>query len=346
MKRFLRGQQLRGQRDCRQDVLRARVSTRRHRRSPSRSPPSFGGRAETSDDTAAPLPPQLVNDVTNEVSTGSTLAESFERALALVDGRLGAPRAALILADGSQRVLAIEAAHGMPCDALRLRYGAGVVGRVAEKLHAHRHPGRARRADGALGADRAVGLARSPAQPRLRSPHRRAPVCGGPVGLLCPRCFFAVPHGAERRSAGCGCTGQCVAPPARDPGHRGSANGESGRVLRIREHGRRQRRDAPGVRGDRAGRAHDCDRAHPRRVRNGKGARRASDSRELGPVGGAVHQDQQRGLPRDALRGRAVRPRARRLHRRRRSRPSARSRVPNKGTLFLDEIGDLPHPLR
>ena len=65
------------------------------------------------------------------MSTGSTLAESFERALALVDGRLGAPRAALILADGSQRVLAIEAAHGMPCDALRLRYGAGVVGRVA-----------------------------------------------------------------------------------------------------------------------------------------------------------------------------------------------------------------------
>ena len=47
-------------------------------------------------------------------------------------------------------------------------------------------------------------------------------------------------------------------------------------------------------------------------------------------------------LPRDADRERAVRPRARRLHRRRRAAPRAASSWPHGGTLFLDEIGELP----
>ena len=48
-------------------------------------------------------------------------------------------------------------------------------------------------------------------------------------------------------------------------------------------------------------------------------------------------------LPRDAARGRAVRPRARRLHRRRQRR-DGRFQAADGGTLFLDEIAELPLP--
>ena len=51
-------------------------------------------------------------------------------------------------------------------------------------------------------------------------------------------------------------------------------------------------------------------------------------------------------LPEHAAGERAVRPRARRLHRRARRRAAACSSRPTGGTLFLDEIGDLPLPLQ
>ena len=56
----------------------------------------------------------------------------------------------------------------------------------------------------------------------------------------------------------------------------------------------------------------------------------------------AVRRGQLRGAPRDAARGRAVRPRARRLHRRGRASATAASRPRDGGTLFLDEVAELP----
>jgi Nif-specific regulatory protein len=73
------------------------------------------------------IPPDFVDEVTAD----GTLGESFERAMALLDGRLGGQRAALIVVDAAQR-LAVEVAYGMAPDALRPRYGAGVAGRVVE----------------------------------------------------------------------------------------------------------------------------------------------------------------------------------------------------------------------
>ena len=60
----------------------------------------------------------------------------------------------------------------------------------------------------------------------------------------------------------------------------------------------------------------------------------------------ALRRDQLRGDSGDAARKRAVRLREGRVHRRRASRRSARSRPRNGGTLFLDEIGDLPFALQ
>jgi Nif-specific regulatory protein len=70
-------------------------------------------------------------DFGDEVAAGGTLGEGFERVMAVLEARLGARRAALVMADGAQR-LAVEVAYGMPRDALRPRFGEGVVGRVAE----------------------------------------------------------------------------------------------------------------------------------------------------------------------------------------------------------------------
>ena len=62
--------------------------------------------------------------------------------------------------------------------------------------------------------------------------------------------------------------------------------------------------------------------------------------------GHAVHQGQLRGDSRDAARARAVRPRARRLHRRHRRRRKASSSSPTAARIFLDEIGDMSPPLQ
>jgi Nif-specific regulatory protein len=60
------------------------------------------------------------------------LAEGFDRAMRLLEIRLGARRAAVLLADGGPGLLGAEMVFGMPPGALRLRAGAGVAGRVAE----------------------------------------------------------------------------------------------------------------------------------------------------------------------------------------------------------------------
>ena len=56
----------------------------------------------------------------------------------------------------------------------------------------------------------------------------------------------------------------------------------------------------------------------------------------------AVRRGQLRRDPRDAARERAVRPRARRVHRRRPAPQAGRFEEADGGTLFLDEIGELP----
>jgi Nif-specific regulatory protein len=77
-------------------------------------------------------PEQLVALATvgEELAAGATLAEGFERAMGMLDVRLGAKRSAILVGEGRQ--LNVESTYGMPRDALRARYGAGVSGRVAE----------------------------------------------------------------------------------------------------------------------------------------------------------------------------------------------------------------------
>ncbi len=67
-----------------------------------------------------------------ELAAAPTLAEGFQRAMRLLDQRLGARRAALFVVDAKERGLSVSAAYGMPKEATRARYGVGVAGRVAE----------------------------------------------------------------------------------------------------------------------------------------------------------------------------------------------------------------------
>ena len=85
------------------------------------------------------------------------------------------------------------------------------------------------------------------------------------------------------------------------------------------------------------------DGADPGRERHGQGARRARASTRSSPRGdGPFVAVNCARAPRDAARERAVRPRARRVHRRRRRQRRACFEAADGGTLFLDEIGELP----
>jgi Nif-specific regulatory protein len=80
----------------------------------------------------ASLPEELLAlaHVGEELAAGATLAAGFERAMTMLDKRLGAKRSALFLVEADQ--LAVEVAYGIPSEALRPRYGLGVAGRVAK----------------------------------------------------------------------------------------------------------------------------------------------------------------------------------------------------------------------
>src|SRR5271155_171685 len=83
---------------------------------------------------SASFPEQLtaLASVGEELAAGATLADGFQRAMRLLDQRLGAKHAALVLAEGDQRPLGVDMAYGIVEGALRPRHGDGVAGRVVQ----------------------------------------------------------------------------------------------------------------------------------------------------------------------------------------------------------------------
>jgi Nif-specific regulatory protein len=67
-----------------------------------------------------------------ELAAAPTLADGFQRAIRMLDQRLGARRSALFVVDAKERALSVVATYGMSKEQTRARYGAGVAGRVAE----------------------------------------------------------------------------------------------------------------------------------------------------------------------------------------------------------------------
>jgi Nif-specific regulatory protein len=80
------------------------------------------------------LPDQLsaLAAIGHELTSGSTLAEGFSRAMTLLEEQLGVKRAALFIADAQNRTLTIEATYEASPEDFRPRFGQGVAGRVAE----------------------------------------------------------------------------------------------------------------------------------------------------------------------------------------------------------------------
>jgi Nif-specific regulatory protein len=97
-------------------------------------PETAGQRPDPVRSPGALLPEQLsaLARIGQELTSGGTLADGFQRAMRLVDERLGARRSVLFVADVPQRSLLAEAAYGVSLDDFRPRYGQGVAGRVAE----------------------------------------------------------------------------------------------------------------------------------------------------------------------------------------------------------------------
>ena len=105
-------------------------------------------------------------------------------------------------------------------------------------------------------------------------------------------------------------------------------------------------RPQPGDAGDlpdhRAAHDRRPDGDDQRRVGHRQGAGGARAARLRQAPGGPVRCHQHGGDPARTDRERAVRPRARRLHRRHQRARQGRFEQANGGTLFLDEIGDMP----
>ena len=80
--------------------------------------------------TSLPEPLSALAHVGEELAAGATLADGFERAMRMLDRRLGAKRSALFLVVAGQ--LTVEVAYGVPREALRPRHRLGVAGRVAD----------------------------------------------------------------------------------------------------------------------------------------------------------------------------------------------------------------------
>lgn len=92
----------------------------------------FASRTGEAESVAGASGAASLSEQITELAAGATLAETFEGAMDLLAGRVGTKRAALVLANAGQRLLAVEFVYRMPREALRPRYGFGVAGRVAE----------------------------------------------------------------------------------------------------------------------------------------------------------------------------------------------------------------------
>jgi Nif-specific regulatory protein len=71
-------------------------------------------------------------EVGRELTAGVAIGDGIERALEVLDRRLGARRSALYTADPEHKTLDLSAAYGVPTEQFRPRYGLGVAGRVAD----------------------------------------------------------------------------------------------------------------------------------------------------------------------------------------------------------------------
>ncbi|HYO93803.1 MAG TPA: sigma 54-interacting transcriptional regulator [Polyangiaceae bacterium] len=71
-------------------------------------------------------------EVGRELTVGGAVRAGIERAMQVLDRRLGAQRSVLYVADPERRALEIEATHGMGNEHLRPRFAGGVAGRVAD----------------------------------------------------------------------------------------------------------------------------------------------------------------------------------------------------------------------
>ncbi|HEY8945634.1 MAG TPA: GAF domain-containing protein, partial [Polyangiaceae bacterium] len=71
-------------------------------------------------------------EVGRELTAGVAIGDGIERALEVLDRRLGARRSALYTADPERRSLELSAAYGVTVEQFQPRYGLGVAGRVAE----------------------------------------------------------------------------------------------------------------------------------------------------------------------------------------------------------------------
>ena len=101
-------------------------------------------------------------------------------------------------------------------------------------------------------------------------------------------------------------------------------------------------RTREGAVARRDGRADAVDGADPRRDRHRQGAHRARHPRPEPAPRPAAGEGELLGDLRRPGRERALRPRARRLHRRASRARTGRFEVANGGTIFLDEVGELP----
>src|SRR4051812_38131313 len=91
-----------------------------------------GGNERDRTTTAAPEPLTALAYIGQEIAAGPTLSDGFQRAMRLLDQRLGARRSVLFAVEAKDRNLSVLAAYGMPKEQVRARFGIGVAGRVGE----------------------------------------------------------------------------------------------------------------------------------------------------------------------------------------------------------------------
>src|SRR5215510_3103438 len=84
--------------------------------------------------SASETPEQLtaLAYIGQELAAAPTLSDGFQRAMRMLDQRLGGRRAALFGVDSKERALSVISAYGMPKEHTRARFGVGVAGRVAD----------------------------------------------------------------------------------------------------------------------------------------------------------------------------------------------------------------------